>query len=644
MCGISGIVLPPGRRVDTAILAEMMRCLHHRGPDDRGWLSMSGAEVRTGHIGEEAPPGEAILVSRRLAIIDLTEDGWQPMSSADGRYHMVYNGEVYNYVELRAELEELGWAFHSRSDTEVVLAAMATWGPPALSRFVGMFAFAFLDTRDRKLTLVRDFFGIKPLYYASWRGGLAFASEIKALLGLPGLQRQINPQPLYHYLRFGLTDHEDQTLISSVRQLPPAHYAVIDLDRPGQPFRPIRYWSLEPALRTDLSFEEAAAKLRDMFLENIRLHLRSDVPIGAAFSGGIDSSAVVTSMRHLMGAKLDIHCFSYIAEGPEITEESWIDLVGARTGVQVHKVKPTPQELLADLDELIANQDEPFRSTSVYAQSRVFRLARETGIKVTLDGQGADEILGGYSHYAAARLASCIRRGRWGEAISLAQSARHLADTPSMRMLYQAGGFILPTQMHAFARRLVGADLVPKWMNAHWFEDRNVSTAAVPLPRARNVFKGALRASVEKTSLPSLLRYEDRNSMAHSVESRVPFLTPQLVQFCLSLPDSYLIARDGTSKAVFRKAMRGIVPDGVLDRRDKIGFETPERAWMTALQAWVGQTISSQPASAVPALDRVGMRTVWTDVLSGRKSFDSSIWRWVNLIRWAELNEVRFDA
>ncbi|MGK2964250.1 MAG: asparagine synthase (glutamine-hydrolyzing) [Tepidiformaceae bacterium] len=640
MCGIGGVVLPPGTPVDPAIPARMIADLHHRGPDDHGWLSSRGGVISTGREPSAVPAGEIALVNARLAIIDLTEDGWQPMSTPDGRYHIVFNGEIYNYPELREKLEATGRTFHSQSDTEVLLHAIAEWGTGCLPALVGMFAFAFLDTKERKLTLGRDAFGIKPLYYTHWAGGLAFASETKVLLRLAGLERKLNPQRTYQYLRFGLTDHDGQTMIASLQQIPAAHCLEVSLDRPGDPAVPVRYWSPDPRYLDDLSFDQAAKRMRELFLESVRLHLRSDVPVGVAFSGGIDSAALLSSMRYLEGPSLDLHAFSYVADGRTISEESWIDLGGAAVNAHVHKVRPTPHELQADLDALIAAQDEPFRSTSVYAQYRVFRLAQEEGIKVTLDGQGADEILAGYRPYLAARIASCFRQGQIAEGLTLARNTWGLPQTNASRLLYQAGGYLLPSNLQATARKLVGAGLVPSWLDAQWFASRGVDTAAARIGPGPHILRAALESSVDTTSLPALLRYEDRNSMAHSVESRVPFLTPEFVTFCLSLPEDYLISKDGTSKAVFRKAMRGIVPDAVLNRRDKIGFETPELGWMRTLEAWVTQIIGSPTAIALGPLDHVAMRREWADILAGRKHFDSHVWRWVNLIRWAELNGV----
>ncbi|MBE3069884.1 MAG: asparagine synthase (glutamine-hydrolyzing), partial [Planctomycetes bacterium] len=403
MCGIFGIVHVDGRPVDLSTVGRAVTRLKHRGPDDEGYLL---ADTRSGRavacagadtvasLGlprlESVAPGgfDAALGFRRLSILDLSPGGHQPMATPDGRCHIVFNGEIYNYVELRAELEGLGRTFRTRSDTEVLLAACAEWGPAALPRLVGMFAFALLDLKCRTLLLARDCFGIKPLVYIAGPERFAFASEIKALLELPGVPRRAAARPLYDYLRFGVACRGEETFLADVRNLPAAHYLEVRLDRPADA-RPVRYWQPDLSARADLSFDEAAAGLRTRFLDNVRLHLRSDVPVGSALSGGIDSSAIVMAMRQIEGRDLRLHTFSYIAADPALTEEPWVDRIVAAAGATSHKTQPDPRNLVEDLDHLIDVQEEPFGSTSIYAQHRVFRLAREAGIQVVLDGQGA---------------------------------------------------------------------------------------------------------------------------------------------------------------------------------------------------------------------------------------------------------------
>ena len=556
------------------------------------------------------------------------------MGTRDGRYYIVFNGEIYNYRELRKELEAGGQIFRSRSDTEVLLTAYATWGLGVLNRLVGMFAFAILDITKRTLLLARDFFGIKPLYYTYWRDGFAFASEIRPLLDLPGVNRNVNPQRLYQYLRFGITDHGGESLIADVKQLPAAHWMVLSLDNP-MPAHPERYWHIEVTQKADLSFNEAADRLRELFLENVRLHLRSDVPVGAALSGGIDSSSIVMAMRHL-DRNLDIHAFSYVADDPRLSEESWIDLLGAAAKVNVHKVKANPEALIDELDALIKVQGEPFGSTSIYSQRRVFENAHELGVKVMLDGQGADEILGGYHFYIAARLSSLLRRGHWIDATRLLHKASRMPELGFLSLLLRAADFLIPSNLQEPLRRLIGKDLSPPWMNARWFKEHGVEQTSPGFCHGREILKELLHHTLIETSLPALLRYEDRNSMGYSIESRVPFLTPALVNFLFSLPEDYIIAPDGTTKSVFRKAMIGIVPNVILERKDKIGFATPEQQWLFSVRPWVERVLTTETALQIQALDLKEVRREWEGILQGHKSFDWRVWRWINTILWAE--------
>jgi asparagine synthase (glutamine-hydrolysing) len=641
MCGIAGIIKFDRSEIDTNLLKNLSDSLRDRGSDDFGFLGWNNySSVKVSRNSELLQGSSVGLVHRRLSILDLSEAGWQPMATADGRYAIVFNGEIYNYLELQAELKALSHTFNSHSDTEVLLNAYVQWGNQVLNRLVGMFAFAILDTKARRIFLARDFFGIKPLYYTFCQNGFAFASEIKALLELPEVSHQANPQRLYDYLRYGLTDYGLETLFSNIYQLPAAHYLELSLDFPTE-ITPIRYWQIDLNQRQEISYTQAVQKLRELFLDNIRLHLRSDVPIGAALSGGIDSSSIVMAMRHLE-PNLELHSFSYTADDPKVNEEAWIDIINRSAKTVVHKVKATPQELTQDLEHLIYIQDEPFGSTSIYAQHRVFRLAQQSGIKVMLDGQGADEILAGYFPYFSARLASLLRQGKLCKANQLLQRISKLPGTKEQRLLLRAFDRLLPDNFKDDIKQIMGKRTLPNWLNTTWFDQKNVQFRLSKSIKSSDVLREELQYSVE-TCLPSLLRYEDRNSMAHSIESRVPFLTPALVNFMFSLPEECIIDANGTTKAIFREAMRGIVPDSILDRKDKIGFATPEQKWLKDLRPWVEEVLDSKVAKEISVFNLDVIHQEWQNVLQGRSKFDFRIWRWVNLIKWAKNYQVEFD-
>jgi asparagine synthase (glutamine-hydrolysing) len=474
-----------------------------------------------------------------------------------------------------------------------------------------------------------------------WPGGFAFASEIKALLTLPRVGRRANPQRVYEYLRFGFVDHGEETLFSDIHQLPAAHFLHLSLKRQDPP-QPTRYWDIDLTKKSALSRDDTAAKLRELFLENVRIHLRSDVPVGAALSGGIDSSAIVMAMKRIQGDSLGLNTFSFIAEDLDVNEEKWVDMIAKVSGAAVYKVKPSADELLADLDDLIYIQDEPFGSTSIYAQYRVMRLAGEQGIKVMLDGQGADEMLGGYRPYFAARLASLIRRMQWLRACHFLLSLRQYEDYPFKRILMKTGSYFLPPAVRTHILKFAGMDLMPPWLSEKWFREHHVEIAPVERINNREILRDELYRSLMEQLLIGLLRYEDRNSMAFSIESRVPFLTPELVTFISSLPEEFIIDRQGITKAIFREAMKGIVPAEILQRKDKIGFVTPEQLWLHHLRPWVESVLNSDTTRRVVFFDIPSMQKGWEEVLQGHKSRDFSVWRWINFIRWADQRNVLF--
>lgn len=663
MCGIFGIVAMDGGGVDPAALARGLSRLRHRGPDDAGVIL---ADCRRGCVVAAAvadtdptlrlpplaavaarpdgqPPFAVGLGHRRLSILDLSPAGHQPMGSADGRYWITFNGEIYNYLELRSELAARGQVFRTGTDTEVILAAYAAWGRNALTRLVGMFAFALLDLEAGTLLLVRDFFGIKPLYYARTASGIAFGSEIPPLLDLPGVSRRADPQRVYDYLRFGHTDHGGRTMFADVRQLPGAHYLELPLDAAGDIPDPTQYWSLAADDRPPGSLDQAAERLRELFLDSVRLHLRSDVPVGACLSGGIDSSAIVAAVRRIGGAALDLHTFSYVAGDPAVDEERWADAAGSAARSVMHKVRVSPAELAADLDALIALQGEPFGGTSIYAQYRVFRLASANGMSVMLDGQGADELFLGYRTFVDARVSSLLRRGNVPAAVRVARHASAIGAGFGGMML-RASGRLAPARLQPALMGLVGQPPEPAWLSSAWLRRNGVDARVPRWPPEQDIVRGAASEALFRTSLPALLRYEDRNSMAHSIESRVPFVTPSLASFVFSLPEEFLVSGEAVTKAVLRRSLRGLVPDPVLDRRDKIGFATPQHAWMKVLRPQLERTLRGAALAGIPALDPAGVLKAAERAFAGHQILSAKLWTWFNLARWAGAFGVEFPA
>ncbi len=636
MCGIAGIVPGVGAPPMAGALAALSNALVHRGPDDAGYLAWRRgtplAPSRTLPSTDGAV--DVWLAHRRLSILDPGPAGWQPMATADGRHAIVYNGEIYNFLELRAELAAAGDRFESNCDTEVLLRGYVRWGPAVLTRLVGMFAFAVLDTVANELFLARDPFGIKPLYYAALPGeGLAFASEVRPLLAVPGVSRRVCPAETYRYLRFGRCDDGAETLFTGIKSLLPAHYMRIDLGRPAVASAE-KYWQLPSPEPEAISPADAAARLRETFVDSVRLHLRSDVPVAIALSGGIDSSAIACAAReHFSG---DLHAFSYIAAEPAPSEERWIDTIIDAASLVPHKVTISSDEFAEDLAALVGQQDMPFAGTSIYAQARVHRAAAAAGFKVILDGQGADELFGGYPVFQAARFADLVRAGR------LAAAARLLSGTAATtsgnarrRAMMRAGAFLLPATLRGAARRLAREEVMPDWLNRDWLRDHGVAAGEQDRSGGRGGFRALLTETLTHTSLPALLRHVDRNSMAVSLESRVPFLTTHLVEAAAAMPDDYLIGADGTTKLVLRDALRGLVPDTILDRRDKIGFVTPELAWLAHNTAFFDDLFKAERLDSVPLFDADTVRRRWSAIRSGDLRSAGFAWRCVNLMIWS---------
>jgi asparagine synthase (glutamine-hydrolysing) len=497
-----------------------------------------------------------------------------------------------------------------------------------------MFAFCFVDLRRQKALLARDPFGIKPLYYARVDGGMAFASEIKALLELMPSGPKLQPQRAYDYLRFGETEHARETLFSGVYELPAASWIDIDLKRPDELREPVRYWEPSSALNRQ-DFETATRQLRSLFQESVRLHLRSDTPVGAALSGGIDSSSLVMTMRELEGPNLDLHTFTYKAADEKLDETAYAELVASAVGAIEHVTCPDPEELANQLDLLIYMQDLPFNSTSIYAQYKVFELAQRVGIKVTLDGQGADELFAGYDSYLAARLASLLKQGKLSESMNFAALASQRPSVSKNQLWKQAFSLLLPSQWQAIGRKMAGEELVPGWMRADWLRDHAVNIAPPARSFSARVLADYLVYSTTQSGLPTLLRYADRNSMAHSIESRVPFLTVPLANFAFSQPESHMIDHKGNAKCLLRAAMRGVVPSQVLDRKDKIGFITPQAKWLAAIGSLAQETVASIPAGGV--IDRAKVNQMLHDLREGKSANTAALWRCLNFTRWIQI-------
>lgn len=631
MCGLAGLIATECR-VRTSDLERMAGAIAHRGPDDHGQVLW-----RRGHIpsrGRTLPEerGNIGMAHRRLSIVDLSETGWQPMATPDGRFHIVFNGEIYNFEALRSQLERDGDTFVSTSDTEVLLKGLARHGRSFLDRLNGMYAFALLDAQEGSVLLARDPFGIKPLYYTRRPGRFAFASEIKALLQLDWVGRRSNPERVRRYLAFGDCGDSTSTFFADIAQMPPGTWMTVDSD--GVIRETGVYW--RPPTKRDLhiGFDEAAAELQRKLLDSVTLHRRADVPVAALLSGGIDSSGLVGALRRVAGSDATIDTFTFATDDPHVGEYHWAELMSATARTRMHVDRPTPEDMAACLDQLVEGQDEPFGSASIFAQSRVFSLVARSGIKVVLDGQGADELFAGYLPHLAARLAGLIRRGDLGQALAFSKAACRPGLIRHVLSGLAPSGLAQPLLRRWYAHRLASCGL-----RRDWFDTHCPGASPTPLGGWKSL-SDALYDDLTQSNLPSLLRYEDRSSMAWSVESRVPFLTKDIADFAFRLPEQHLIGRNGATKHVLRAALRGLVPDAILDRRDKIGFQAPQARWLEAVKPWLHATLTCDVARTLPMLDCPALlnhqpAAGW--VAGG------ATWRAVNLIRWTALKDIVHD-
>ena len=623
MCGIAGGVWPQSTRPQSQLTAAM-RSMQYRGPDDSGFLSDNVADSVVG------------LAHVRLSILDLSAAGHQPMLSHDGRWVIIFNGEIYNYRELRSELKAVGYKFQSDTDTEVLLSAWSHWGSTCLPKLSGMFAFAILDRLEQTLTCVRDAFGIKPLYYCLNPGqGFRFASEPQALFQLLTFKPAVNWQRAYDYLIHADYDSNADTFFAGVSHLLPGHLITVNLTAQGAAI-PSRWWSPCTNEHVNWSFADAVAQVREQFLLNISQHMRSDVPIGAALSGGIDSSAVVCAMRHLE-PNLPINTFSYIATDG-VSEERWVDQINHHANAISHKVYFGRDDLIRDLDELISCQAEPFGSTSIYAQHRVFGKAKQHGIKVVLDGQGADEMLAGYIGYPGQRLRSLLDNSELKQAYRFFRAWSAWPGRTKTQALKYLAAETTKGSLYSSLRRINGRNASPPWLKTQALHEAGVQLIE---PRqfpdnlqGRHVI-ASLALALTRKGLPSLLRHADRNSMYSSIESRVPFLTLDMVDLLLSMPENFLISEQGETKYIFRHAMRGIVPDEVLDRRDKIGFETPEKDLLLGLYPVACDWLATD--FGIPLLDRAMLANLFDIQLVRNPKLSSQLWRLLNFCRWHQL-------
>jgi asparagine synthase (glutamine-hydrolysing) len=625
----------------------------YRGPDDYGYITLdeqfSVNEWRDENMRDYRARRKAIggIGFRRLSIIDLTSAGHQPMCDEYRRYYIVHNGEVYNFLELRQELGAKGYEFRSKTDTEVVLKAYKEWGTDCLSRFNGMWSFCILDTKHRSLFCSRDRLGIKPFYYYFDGDRFIFASEVKQVISLLPSKVEMNEEILFDYLALGSYGNEtSETFFTGISKLRPGEYLAVDLgqsDKIG--VRSDVWWDLPSNGITGMHDEDAYKSIRSLLGDSVRLRLRSDVPLGTCLSGGLDSSGIVCLVDRIIGERYKERKHKVFVIGsldPEIDETHYAKTIINRTNVDAFFKFPNSIDLEKDLERFIWHHDEPLITASMFGGWHVYKLARENGATVVLDGQGSDELLGGYYFGAHVEyLDELLTKGKVGAFLNEFKYNASLHDTGTVALFRK----IMLSRMKSIARDFVPYDFRPKlqrktkgWLNRDWVT-ANIHKSHVlardfyTTPRR---FSSAIkRQSYEFTrftSLPGILRQVDRNSMAFSVEARVPFLDHRLVEFLFRLPPQNIL-RNGYTKYAYREAMKAIIPDEIRLRTDKRGFAMPDRLLLRGALPFVRNIISALPRNS-SIYDIENLKDGLPEKIKNERLYEPIIWRIINAIVW----------
>jgi asparagine synthase (glutamine-hydrolysing) len=601
MCGISGYIPRPSKIVDIAGLEKMTGLIAHRGPDDQGIFTDD--KIGLGH--------------RRLSILDLSPDGHQPMKDKDRNYIIVFNGEVYNYIELREELKALGHTFHTQTDTEVIMKAYAAWGESSTERFNGMWAFALYDVVANKVFCSRDHFGIKPFYYTQTENGFVFGSEIRQLLPFLG-RNKVNEKVLTEFIFSNVTEPVEDTFFASVKKLPGAHNLAYDLNTGS--FRIYRYYSLDRlGGLADLSTDEAAALYGESFQASIDLRLRADVPVGTCLSGGLDSSSVATlaARDYAKQTTEKFRAITAVSEEAQKDESVYAQMVVEQEGLHWLKVKPDYEAFKLALPEVVKAQEEPFPSCSIIMQYYVMKTARENNITVLLDGQGGDETLLGYERYYSAYLIALYKKK--GLSYMLKAAKNSASNNALMRPVKVIQYFMYFSSARLryfnYKKRNTFLKNIPPFPAGVRFHDN----------KTNDIFEMQKRELMEY-NLPALLKFEDKNSMWHSIEARLPFLDPNTARLALSLPEEVKI-HNGWTKFVLRLFMNDKMPKGITWRKNKFGFEAPESIWIRRHKPLMLEAISSSSLlNALCKLDYIEKDFQNMDNLTAWKLYSIALW------------------
>jgi asparagine synthase (glutamine-hydrolysing) len=645
MCGIAGIFNE--RCIDPYLLKQMSQTIRHRGPDDEGYILYNLNNISCDCKGNDTISNFKILddiscqhkdkytlgmVHRRLSIIDLTAMGHQPMRYMD-KYSIVFNGEIYNYLEIRKELINSGYSFKTNTDTEVIMAAIDKWGIQCVTRFVGMWAFALYDEKNFNLYLSRDRFGIKPLYYITIGSEFAFASEIKALLELKTVSRRVNITSLSEFFVYGNTADPSGNLFNDVNVLPEGHNLCLSLK--DYRIKIKQYYDLEKASLNNNNHPKDQNKVeyfRELYDNSINLHLRSDVPVGVCLSGGLDSSSIAASTAKKLPVN-GLKTYTAAYKLKHIDESNYAMMVANMyPNIEPHLTYPDINCFWDTLDKQIWHHDRPFHSTSLHAQWEVMKLANANHSKVLLNGQGSDEILGGYYNFAGIYLIESFKNLHFRNTIHEYKQLKQNFTKNINTACYRAAYSFLPSTLKKIVRskKRVGSNIISNDYNSV------LSNLKPPDFHGNTYFKLSLNAI--KHGLQQLLRYEDRISMAFSIESRVPFLDHRLVEYSVALNNNWKI-RDGWTKYILRRSSDSNLPHEVTWRKDKMGFLTPAKEWRVKLHSELDKYINS---ISIPSYFKKEMIDNYLKMNMNEPTHLSEFWKIIITLKWMEVFKVTF--
>lgn len=602
MCGINGFNWNDSTKINL-----MNKITKHRGPDDEGIFIRNG--ISLGHV--------------RLSIIDLSDAGHQPMSNENDTIWITYNGEIYNFCELKKHLLEKGHVFKSKTDTEMIIHAYEEYGFDCVNKFNGMWSFCIYDETKNILFLSRDRFGIKPLYYYFNDKEFIFSSEIKGILA-HDIEIKPDKEIVFDFLYYNMSDHNENTFFKNIKRLIPSNNLVFNLKTKAIQLH--KYYDLEQKITNE---RYNSREIKDLFYDSVKNTLVSDVPVGSCLSGGIDSSSIALAMNNTNGIK--IKTFSMVFPGKKIDESRYQKEINGLINSDPYSISPMPDELINDLYDLISTQEEPFAGTSVYGQYRVMKLAKDNDMKVLLDGQGADEIFAGYHYFLGFYY------------YELLKNLRILKFIKEIKGYYTKTGSILP--LSYLFMRILPVSLKKLFFNR--YKNTFISESFIKDYEYRkdvrwyiSSLNDALTQSILNYSLPHLLRFEDKNSMRFSIESRVPFLDYRLVEYALSIPTNYKI-HDGITKYSFRKAIEKL-PASIRCRFDKIGFSTPEDNWLRneRVKEYVLSIIDSESFKNREFWDFSKVKNMYERILTGKYSkwfVGTDIWRCICVELWMRI-------